>query len=171
LKAGVKPFGSLALEEGIRRAVRAHADHDVCSSEPPLDERRDHLGRVLQIRVDHNGRIPARAGKAGTQRGFLAEVAAQINDDDARVAAAGLQKKVQRPVPAAVIDADDLKSCGHSVHNRPKGKEEDGDHLFFVEHWHNDRHQRLALHSSPVGLLHHLAPALWRKRDPVASSG
>jgi hypothetical protein len=106
-----------ALQAGFGDARADACDHHIVAVLPSLNHFRDHLGRVLQIRVHaHNG-IPAHVIQPGAERDVLAEVARQIDDLDAGIQVTLGAKAVQRVVEATVIDADDLVAAAEAAQN------------------------------------------------------
>src|SRR5690606_37229987 len=82
--------------------------NDVPAVLPLPDELQADLGRVLQIRVHDDDRVPEGVVDAGGDGDLVPEVAGQVDDRDAVVAPGQLDEAVERAVRAAVVDEDEL---------------------------------------------------------------
>ncbi len=87
----------------------AHAVHDVVALAPLLEEPRDDLGRVLEVRIQDHDRLPGCDLVAGGQGGLHAEVAAEPDVLPARVPSAECLDQRLGAVRAAVVDDDELE--------------------------------------------------------------
>ena len=77
------------------------------------------------------------------ESGFLAEVARQIDDADAPVAAAPVEEARERVVARAVVDEDQLETQRRALEQRHDRVEEEVNRLFLVEHGNDQRQQRI----------------------------
>ena len=78
-----------------------------------LDHRRDVARIVLQIAVGGDDEASARVCEAGGKRRGLAEVAAEADDAQVRIARpAAVARIVEALVRAAVVDDDDFVASG-----------------------------------------------------------
>ena len=104
-----------------------------------LDEARNLLRRVLQIRIHRDDGGALRALEAGHDGGVLAEVALQ--DDDARFRGA---QRVLRPkdrhraIPAAVVDEDAFIRDPEAIEDGIEAREESRQPGLLVEHGNDD---------------------------------
>ena len=72
---------------------------DIKALAPGGDEVRDHLGRVLQIGINHHHRFrPAGVVEPGGERDFLAEIPAEIENGNARIPSLKAQHDGKRSV-------------------------------------------------------------------------
>ncbi len=71
----IKKIRRRPLENGLAPAFLADAENHLIAFAPLCDERRDQVGRVLQVRVDHDGGFPAGMPQTGRRRHFVTEVA------------------------------------------------------------------------------------------------
>ena len=94
--------------------MAANPVDDVIPLLPDADELRDHLGRVLQVAVHQHDGLAARVIDPGRDGGLVAEVPAQVQDDQAIVVAR----------PARRSDRRSRRSCrrrpGRSRTRRPR---------------------------------------------------
>ena len=105
------PIEDLDQEEAERALagpLGAHRRHDVEAFAPLGDQLGDDLGRILQVGVDHHHGAAAGVLDAGRDGRLVAEVAAEAQDADARVAVGGGEQDRRRLVDRAVVDEDDL---------------------------------------------------------------
>jgi hypothetical protein len=107
-----------ALEPALLRAALAPHQHDVETFAPGAHHVGNEFGRVLQIGVDDHHGIAVGVVEAGAHRDFLAEVARQVDEGDARVSFP--QRHEQRPcaVAAAVVDIDDFGAGAERIEHR-----------------------------------------------------
>ena len=98
---------------------------------------------VLQVGIHRDHRLPPGVIQSAGQGGFLAEIAGQIQDPDARVLPAGLQQQVQGIVPAAVVYADDFKGVSQGVEHRQKLVQKSMDIVLLIMHGADDGDQRV----------------------------
>jgi hypothetical protein len=75
---------------------------------PTFDQSGDELGRVLQVGIDDNDRIPTTMIEPRSQRNFLTEIPAQIDDRDAGIKFTQRSQDRKSIVPAPIIDLYDL---------------------------------------------------------------
>ncbi len=111
-------MGETALDPRLVGAVGALAvDHQVALA-PLLHEGRDHLGRVLEIRIHDDDRVAPHMVEAGRDGDLLAEIAAERHRADPRVREALLANERQGIVAAPVVDENDLPDRGDAVEHR-----------------------------------------------------
>ena len=113
--------------------------HDIEPVAPFPDHVGDQLRRVLQIRVNRNDGVAGGNVDAGGERGFLAEVPGQFDDDQTVVPLAASGQCLQGSVRTAVVDANDLQGA---VQRRPQLREplEQGVQPGrLIVHWNNQR--------------------------------
>ena len=91
----VDDFGGQFPEKRILAVFAPAADHVIAGLDR-MHEGRNRLGRVLQIGIQGHDDLPARLVKTGKNRGMLAEVAAEFDHDDVRVAGLKFPQDVQR---------------------------------------------------------------------------
>ena len=105
LHEAVKPLRRGALEERVRFAAAAHAVDDVAAFEEFLHELRQHGDVVLQIGVQADGAVRARAGfhEPGEQGVLMAAVVRQLQPAHKRVFARKRLDETPRAVAAAVV--------------------------------------------------------------------
>ena len=96
---------------------------------------------VLQVGIHRDNRLPPGVIQSAGQGGFLAEIAGQVQDPDARVLPAGLQQQVQGIVPAAVVYADDFKCVAQGGENRQNFIQKRLDIFLFIMHGADDGEQ------------------------------
>ncbi len=81
---------------------------DVVALPPEVDELAEHLGRILQVAVHDDDAPSARVLDASADRRLVAEIAAEVQDDNIRVARLDGVEQGRRAVAAAVIDEHQL---------------------------------------------------------------
>ena len=105
-----------------------------------FDEARD-VGRiVLKIAVDRHDHIAARVVEPRHHRRGLADVVAQMDDADALVPLRQLGCQRSGPVPAAVIDEQQLAVVPEIVEHGKQLVEEGSQVLLLVVERNHDRH-------------------------------
>lgn len=135
--------GGGALRERVARAVAALRRHDLGAVAPMVDHHGNQARRILQVRVDRDHRVAVRFVEARRQRGFLAEVARQIDHAHARLARADRDELLERVVAAAVVHADDLEADRFDrLHQRHHFRKEPRDRVAFVVERHDERNER-----------------------------
>ena len=104
----------LAIVDGRRRDTNAslRSFRQPQTMSKPLFERRDHrrdvVRIVLQIAVRGDDEPPARVREAGGKRRGLAEVAAEPDDAQPRIASLQLRQDLETVIGAAIVDDDDF---------------------------------------------------------------
>ena len=91
---------------------------DVVAFRQLLEELRDLFRRVLQIVVERDDHVMARATDPGEQRVVLAVIAHQVDAAHPRVLSGQPADDVPAPVAAAVVDEDDLGARGLRAQHR-----------------------------------------------------
>ncbi len=119
-----------------------------------LDHAGDQLRRVLEVGVHDHHRVAGGVAQAGEEGGLLAEVAAEGDVADARVARGELFQEGERTVAAAVVDVDEL----HVVAERQQvvgdllhGGVEAFDDVFLVVAGGDDRYEHGGLRGAVRG--------------------
>ena len=110
------------LEPALLRAAATPHQHDIVAFLPGANHVRDELRRILQVGVDDDDRVAVRVVETRAHRHFLAEVARQVDDGDARVRV--VQRGKQRPsMPslAAVVHVDDFDRLPPGGRARQRG--------------------------------------------------
>ena len=102
----VERRGGGLLQPAIAGAQAALRIDHVVAGAPGSDETRDHLGRVLQVGVDHDHRVALGMVEPGGGGDLLAEIARQVDDGDVAVGLLQQLDDAQRGVAAAVVDVD-----------------------------------------------------------------
>ncbi len=74
----------------------------------------------------------------GRDGGLVAEVARQVDEDEARVFPAGAAQQGERAVAAAVVHEDDLATAFDLRQSRAQALDEGGQNLLLVEHGKDD---------------------------------
>ena len=139
----IEPAGRQPLGGGVPGALGAHAVDDVVALAPARHEGFDQLRRILQVDVHRHDDVAPGMVDAGGQRGFLAEIARQVDHPQAAVAGAAVEQAAQRIVARAVIHEHDLEAQAVALHQRLHRVEEDVDRFLLVEHRHHQRQQRI----------------------------
>jgi hypothetical protein len=101
-----------ALDGRFAPAIAAHRVHHVRALAPRLKHLRQQLDRVLQIGIEREHDVAARAVQAGAQRRLLAEIARQLQAHHAGPCEPR-QQRHQGFVVAAIVDDDDLPAWRH----------------------------------------------------------
>ena len=74
-----------------------------------VEHRRDQLGRILEVGVEHHDRVAAGVVEPRGQRRLVAEVARQLHDTHARVTVGEALEQHRRAVAGAVVDQHELE--------------------------------------------------------------
>ena len=72
---------------------------------------------MLEVAVHGENKFALRVVEAGGEGGGLAEVAAELNDEDARVDGSDLFQKAVGSVAGAVVDEDELEGVADLLHD------------------------------------------------------
>ncbi len=100
---------------------------------------------VLQVGVHREDDLTPRHLESGDERRRLAEVAAETNDMDARIALMQRAQRLKRAVPAAVVDEDDFPGLPHAFKLVAEALVEQHDALDLVEDGDDERERDLRL--------------------------
>jgi hypothetical protein len=141
----VEQVGRGALDPRFAVARAALGIHHVVPGTPQLHHARYQLGRVLQVGVDDDHGIARSQVEPGRHGGFLAEIAAQVDERNARIASAQRPDQRQRPVAAAIVDVDDFRAHVDQLEHQAQALVESFQHGFFVVRRH-DHGQQLTRH-------------------------
>lgn len=138
------------VEEGGRRRFHpglitflALAQHNFIPFFPFRDHLGDERGRVLKIGVEQHGGFAVRMVETSRDGLFLAEVAAEADEFDARVTRTIANELGVGIVLAAIIHSDDFPVRRYGFKDGQNHFEECIDHRRFVIHRHDDGKQRL----------------------------
>ena len=111
----LRKAGEEAIEEEIGRPLEeplfpllAHAIDDVVARTPLLEERSQHLGGILQVRVEHGHEVPARDVEAGPERRLVAVVPGERYHLPAWILLVDAAHDLPAAVLRAVVDEDHL---------------------------------------------------------------
>ena len=154
----VKDLCGEFFEKCLALAGQALAVHDLVALLPALEHAGDHLGRVLQVRVDDDDRIAPGHVHAGGDGDLVAEVARKVDELQARVRLAERAQDGQGAVPAPIVDKYDFIVHGHAVQHAAQALCRLRDDLLFIVYGYDDGKQRVVLahgsssplHSPPV---------------------
>ena len=138
---GHEPVGAAggnAAHDEVVDALFAPAGDDVVAFFKPLEEAGDLVGIVLQVAVHGEDEFAGGVVEAGGERRGLAEVAAELYDEDAAVDRGNLFKQTIAAVSGAIVDEDQLKALPDLFHDLLQAGIEDGDILFFVVKRHDN---------------------------------
>src|SRR5882757_4512886 len=92
----------------------------------------DLLRIVLEIAVHGEDEVALGVVEAGGEGGGLAEVAAELDDENAAVYGGDLFKQAVGPVAGTIVDEDQFEGLADLLHYRFETVVEGGDVLFFV---------------------------------------
>ena len=119
-------------------AVAANRVDDVEAFAPLRNEARNHLGRVLEIRVHEHDRVAARRVEPGGESRLVAEVAREAEQPQLRVACGELEQPRPGAVGRAVVDEDDLVRTAERRERRGEPSMELGERRLLVEDGRDD---------------------------------
>ena len=105
--------------DGVVLAVLAPAAHDVEALFELGEQERDVGGVVLEVAIHRDDDVTAGEIEASHHRGGLAEIAAEMDDLHALVAAGDLVEQLIGAVGRAVIDEDELPRLADLLHCGP----------------------------------------------------
>ena len=137
-----------AAEEEVVAALLAPAADDVVALFELGEEVGDLVGVVLQVAVHGEDEVALGVVEAGGEGGGLAEVAAELDDEDAAVDGSDLFKQAVGAVAGAIVDEDQLEGFADLLHDGLEAVVERGDVLFFVVERNDDgifRHDLMIL--------------------------
>ena len=133
-------------EETVRQAVGVPVDapaiDHVGALAPVPDEVGDQLGRMLEVGVHEHGGVAGRVGEPGCRRDLLAEVAAERDRLEARIASVERPQHRHRAVRGAVVDEDRLPLEAQAVEHRAQTLHQGRDRACLVEAGHDHRQPR-----------------------------
>src|SRR3954451_20109409 len=134
-----------ALERALPQSLLADGVDDVDPVAPAREHFRDHLGRVLEVAVEHHDHVTAGVLEPGGQRRLVAEVAGEADDLHPRVARRGGRHRVAGAVLRTVVDEDQLVvEVAERVVDAPG---ERGDRVLLLIHrGHHAEQPHLAVH-------------------------
>ena len=98
-----------ALKKRIAVSIAALGKHYIKAFTPLVDKHSDDRRRILQIRVYRDDSIARCEVNARSERGFLAEVARQLEDADTRIAFGKRHKRGQACIGATVVNEHQLE--------------------------------------------------------------
>jgi len=87
---------------------------------------------VLEIAVHGEDIVALGVVEAGGEGGGLAEVAAELDDENAAVYGGDLFKQAVGPVAGTIVDEDQFEGFADLLHDRFETVVEGGDVLFFI---------------------------------------
>jgi hypothetical protein len=106
------------LQEAVERAALAGrldaVDHVRPGLGQPGGERRQQLGRLLEVAVDQEHPVAGRPGQPGHDRRVVAEVPRQVHHPDVPVLPPQVEGDGQGVVRRAVVDEHELDVGGHA---------------------------------------------------------
>jgi hypothetical protein len=153
--AGHDPVGAArgdAAEDEIVGTVGAPAADDVVAFFEACNEVGDLVGIVLEVAVHGDEHVALGVVEASGERGGLAEVAAELDDEDARVDGGDLFEQAVGAVARAIVDEDHLEGVADLLHDQLDAVVEGGDVLFLVVERHDDGVFRHILMIRPEGV-------------------
>ena len=103
------------------------------------------MRRILQVDIDRDRRVGVAHVEAGGHRRFLAEIARQVDDADARIVVLRREQAVERRVGAAVVDEDEVEGdalLGQHLGVAVDRLEERRDRVFLVVDRNDQRDRR-----------------------------
>src|SRR6185437_8617260 len=121
-----------AAEDEVVGSLGAPSAHHVVAFLQLGEEARNLAGVVLQVAVHGDDEFTGGVVEAGGERRGLAEVAAQLDHEDARIDRGNLLKQTVRAVARAVIDEDQFKAGLHMLHHLLHAIVKARDALLFV---------------------------------------
>ncbi len=127
-----------AAEEEVVATLRAPAADDVVALFELGEEVGDLVGVVLEIAVHGEDVVALGVVEAGGEGGGLAEVAAELDDEDAAVYGSDLFEEAIGAVAGAIVDEDQFEGFADLLHDGLEAVVECGDVLFFVVEGHDD---------------------------------
>ena len=136
----VEPARGAQLEARLAVALLADGVDDVAPGPPVVEHRRDHLGRVLEIGVEHHDGVAAGVVEAGGERRLVAEVPRQVDDAHPRVVRGQRLELHRGAVGGPVVDEDELE--GQRVQGRAHARVELLDRGVLVVDGRHDADQR-----------------------------
>ena len=98
----------------------------------------DFVGVVLEVAVHGEDDLALGVVEAGSEGGGLAEVAAELDDEDAAVYGGDLFEQAVGAVAGAVVDEDELEGFADLLHHGLEAVVEGGDVFFLVMEWNDD---------------------------------
>ena len=93
---------------------------------------------MLQVTIHSEDAVALGVVKASGKGGGLAEVAAKLDDKDARIYGRDLFEQAVGAVAGAVVDEDQFEGLAYMLHDGLEAVVESCDVLFFVVEWHDD---------------------------------
>jgi len=110
----------------------------------------DLVGIVLEIAVHGEDEVALGVVEAGGKGGGLAEVAAELDDENAAVDGGDLFKQAVGPVAGTIVDEDQFEGFADLFHHGLETVVEGGDVFFFVMERNNDGIFRHGFNDTPV---------------------
>ncbi len=132
VEPAVEPRGRRPLEPGLAVALLPDRIDDVVALAPARRELEHDLGRILQIRVEHDHRVAGRDVDAGGEGDLVPEVPRELDQLEARILLCRGEQQLVRAVAAAVVDDDRFGVTVESVHQFAKTGDELVDDSLFV---------------------------------------
>ena len=146
--------GGDASEKEVVAAFGAPTADDVVAFLEFGEEAGDLVGVVLEVAVHGEDELALRVVEAGGEGGGLAEVAAEFDDEDARIDGGDLFKEAVGAVAGAVVDEDEFKGLArvgeHGFHDGFEAVVEGGDVFFFVVEGDDDGELRHGSDHTPL---------------------
>ena len=127
-----------AAKEDVIAALGAPAADDVVAFFELGEEAGDLAGVVLEVAIHGEDEVALRVVEAGSEGGGLAEVAAELDDEDAGIDGGDLFKEAVGAVARAVVHEDQLEGVVPLLHDGLEAVVEGGDVLLFVVEWDDD---------------------------------
>ncbi len=155
-ESGHEPVGGAggdAAENEVVAALRAPAADDVVAFFELGEEVGDLVGVVLEVAVHGEDVVALGVVEAGGEGGGLAEVAAELDDENAAVYGGDLFEETVGAVAGAIVDEDQLEGLADLLHDGLEAVVEGGDVLFFVMERDDDGVFRHAVDDTPVAVL------------------
>jgi hypothetical protein len=149
----VRGAGGYPAHDEVVATMRAPPAHNVVAFFELGEEAGDLVGIVLQVAVHGKDEVALGVVEAGSEGGGLAEVAAELDDQDTAVYCGDLFEEAVGAVAGSIVDEDQLEGLVDMLHDCLEAVVESGDILFFVMKRYDDRVFRHVLYNTPLFVL------------------
>ena len=130
--------GRNAAEKKIVRTLGTPTADDVVTLFEFGEEGGDLIGVVLEVAIHSEDVVALGVIEAGGEGGGLAEVAAELDDEDAAIYRSDLFEQAIGAVTGAIVDKDQFEGFTDLLHDGLEAIVERGDVILFVVEWHDD---------------------------------